>query len=148
LENSVAANIKKDANSFADRLAKRVEGAANVRRRGRHRVAFIALRPHIEVSLARGHTMKVIWEGLRDEGRVSMTYETFRTQCHRARVLEGVASPSPPPPPSVVSRAVEPRLAPARAQPAVPRPDTDPATSTEARAFQHERTPQKDEIYG
>ena len=140
----MAANIKKDVNSFVDGLAKRVEGDANARRRGRHRVAFIALRPHIEASLARGYAMKVIWEGLRDAGRISMTYETFRTQCHRARVLEGVASP----PPSVVSRAVEPRLAPVRAQPPVPRPETEPAKSTEARAFQHERVPQKDEIYG
>lgn len=140
----MGANISKDLKAFVSRVAKHVNADANARRRGRHRAAFIALRPHVEASLNGGHTMKATWETLHAEGRLSMTYETFRTHCRRARVVEAVASP----PPSVTPNANEPRTAPVRAQPAMPRPATEPARTNDARAFQHERVPQKDEIYG
>ena len=51
---------------------------------GRHRVAFIALRPLIESLLAKGHTMKSAWASLRAEKKLAMNYQTFRMYCWRA----------------------------------------------------------------
>jgi hypothetical protein len=52
----------------------------------KHRVAFIALRPAIERGRTQGYTMKAIWAGLRDEGKLSMRYETFCAHCRRASI--------------------------------------------------------------
>ena len=140
----MGANINKDLNAFVSRVAKHVSADANARRRGRHRAAFIALRPHVEASLNGGHTMKATWETLRAEGRLSMTYETFRTHCRRARVgQEAALSPA-----STASPAAESRVAPPRAPGTMPRPAEQPVKSDPRPGFQHERVPQKDEIYG
>jgi hypothetical protein len=143
-EKPMADNLSKDQKAFADLLDARAHDGAKAIR-GRHRVAFIAVRPLVEVGLARGHTIKATWEALRDTGRLSMTYESFRMHCRRARLGEDTASVPPRP----VTHADKARVAPARAAQATPpRPAEKPATTDQPRSFQHDRVPQKKEIYG
>ena len=52
--------------------------------RGRHWAAFLAVQPLVEAALARRHTMKATWSELREQGKVSMTYESFRSYCRKA----------------------------------------------------------------
>ncbi|KTD55166.1 protein TraK [Legionella sainthelensi] len=44
----------------------------------KHKVEFLAMREDISEALEKGWSITVIWETLRDEGRFTATYNTFR----------------------------------------------------------------------
>jgi hypothetical protein len=81
--------------AFLERMGKRTSesGASHS---GMHRVAFTAVQPLVEGVLARGYTMKATWDALREEKKLSMSYETFRTHCRRAGIGIRSGAISPP----------------------------------------------------
>jgi Family of unknown function (DUF5338) len=110
-----------EVTAFAEYMAKRLGESPTASRRGKHRVAFIALEPLIEGALVRGYTMKGTWAALREQGRLSMSYQAFRSHCRRA----GLPAPTSA----------------AHAQGPAP-------SSAPERGFRHERVPRKKDIYG
>lgn len=44
----------------------------------KNKVEFLALREDISEALEKGWSINIIWETLRDEGRFTATYNTFR----------------------------------------------------------------------
>ena len=76
---------KEEVAAFLERMGKRTS-ESGTSHRGMHRIAFTAVQPLIEVVLARGYTMKATWEALREEKKLSMSYETFRMHCRRAGI--------------------------------------------------------------
>jgi hypothetical protein len=80
--------------AFLERMGKRTSesGASHS---GMHRVAFAAVQPLVEGVLARGYTMKATWDALREEKKLSMSYETFRTHCRRAGIARSGATSLP-----------------------------------------------------
>jgi len=124
---------EKEIAAFVERVVKRLSDAPHAPQNGQHRAAFVALRPLVEGALARGCTMKAAWTTLRDEKKLAMSYQTFRTHCRHA----GVAS-------SAKTAGTEPSRSgtnPASSRPAVP-------ADTAQREFRHERVPRKKDIYG
>jgi hypothetical protein len=77
-------STEKELAAFIERIGERVNNSPEGSHRGKHRAAFIALRPLIEGALAHGFTMKTTWAALREEKKVSMSYQTFRMHCWRA----------------------------------------------------------------
>lgn len=63
--------------SLCDRIAQR-ESQKEKTCNSKNKVAFIALQKDIELALASGWSMKVIWETLKEEGKISFSYKTFR----------------------------------------------------------------------
>lgn len=122
---------EKETRAFVERVARRTS------QRNSYRATFVALRPLIEGALAAGYSMKTTWETLRGEGKLTMTYETFRVHCRKA----GLSGAAPEP---MRARVVAEKLpsATATSPSAVQRPDG------RTPAFRHNAAPQKDEIYG
>jgi hypothetical protein len=113
------------------------------------------VRPLIEGALQGGHTLKATWESLREEGKLSMTYESFRRYCRAMGVGSGPPASSGEhaqahqrnaADSSVVQGA---QTSPPResVQPAAPAARSSPAVNG-PRSFRHERVPRKDKIYG
>src|SRR4029078_11846192 len=84
---------EKEVAAFLERVGNRLENSTGASRSGRHRAAFIALRPLIEGALAGGYTMKDVWSTLRDEKKLSMSYQPFRMHCRRAALGLGAQAP-------------------------------------------------------
>jgi hypothetical protein len=129
-----------DSEAFLEYIGKRLSENPRASHSGKHRAAFTALRTLIEAALAQGYTMRATWSALREKKQLSMSYETFRTHCRRAGIVQAVQAasvavhprPEPPPP----------------AGPPAARPTTiGPVDATE-RGFRHERVPRKKDIYG
>jgi Family of unknown function (DUF5338) len=76
---------KEEIEAFLGHMAERASqnGASHS---GMHRVAFTAVQPLVEGVLARGYTMKATWDALREQKKLSMSYETFRAHCRRAGI--------------------------------------------------------------
>jgi Family of unknown function (DUF5338) len=87
---------EKKVAAFLERIGERLRDSPGALRSGKHRVAFTALRPFIDGALAGGYTMRTTWAALREEKRVSMSYETFRMHCRRAGIGAGSGAASPP----------------------------------------------------
>jgi hypothetical protein len=124
---------EKEVAAFVERIGKRVSESPRPRRRERNRAAFIALRQFIVGALASGYTIKTIWATLRDEKKLAMSYQTFRTHCRRAGVV-------------LKSEAAGPGLSRSGTAPAQGRPAT--SADLAPREFRHERVPRKKDIYG
>lgn len=77
---------EKEVAAFLERLNKRLSDRPGPWHSGKHRAAFTALRPIIDAALNRGCTMKATWATLREEKKLSMSYETFRAYCRRAGI--------------------------------------------------------------
>lgn len=131
---------EKEVEAFVQRIGKRLNESPRAPHGGRHRAAFIALQPFIEGALAHGYTMKTTWAALREEKKLSMSYQTFRTHCRRAGIGQPMQAPAP---------ASHPRPEPLRSASAVaPRPGPTAPADGQQRGFRHERVPRKDDIYG
>ena len=124
---------EKELAAFVERVAKRAS------LKGNHRAVFVGVRPLIEGALAAGHSMKATWEVLHADGKVTMTYETFRAHCRQAGLGRAPVQP-------VGGRARAegqsfvtsgPQMTPAQERP-----------GDRPRGFQHSRLPQKERIYG
>jgi hypothetical protein len=61
---------------FLGRLQKLARAGAPTRSGG-HRAAFAAVRELVEAAVGDGYAVKLVWKLLRQEGRVTMSYETF-----------------------------------------------------------------------
>ena len=85
----------KDIDAFLERIGKRLNESPRASHSGKHRAAFTALRPVIEATLAQGYTMMATWDSLREEKKLSMSYETFRTHCRRAGIGQAVRTAAP-----------------------------------------------------
>lgn len=129
-----------DTEAFLEYIGKRLSENPRASHSGKHRAAFTALRTLIEAALAQGYTMRATWSALREKKQLSMSYETFRTHCRRAGILQaahtaapgGHPRPEPPPP----------------AGPPAARPTIIGPANAAARGFRHERVPRKKDIYG
>lgn len=55
--------------------SKKSEQRTNVRK---NKVEFLAMRQDISEALEKGWSITIIWETLRDEGKFTATYNTFR----------------------------------------------------------------------
>jgi hypothetical protein len=131
---------EKELSAFLERMDKGLSDSPRASRRGRHRVAFIALRPIIEGALAHGYTMKATWAALRKEKKLSMSYQTFRTYCRRAGIgqhMQAAATDS-------LLRPEPPR----QASGVTARFDISAPSDAPQRGFRHERVPRKGDIYG
>lgn len=148
-------NTDKEIAAFVDRMSKRLNDSPKASRRGRHRAAFIAVRPLIEGALGRGHTLKATWEALREEGKLSMTYESFRRYCRAMGLGRGTLPMSS----AGHAQAREAGLGRvAAAPPPQPWPPADsvrggvsaaqPSAANNAQGFRHERVPRTGKIYG
>jgi hypothetical protein len=123
----------KEVAAFVERVVKRLSDAPHAPQNGRHRAAFVALRPLIAGALASGCTIKAAWATLRDEKKLAMTYQTFRTYCRRAGLASKAEAAGTEPSRSGTNSA--------QSRPAVP-------ADMAERAFRHERVPRKKDIYG
>lgn len=123
-------STEKEMMAFVERVASRAS------LRNSYRATFVALRPLVEGALAAGYSMKTVWETLCAEGKLTMTYETFRIHCRKAGL--GRAAQVPP---SVRVQADKPSRA------AVTPPSAMQRADQQTPAFRHNAMPQKDEIY-
>jgi hypothetical protein len=129
-----------DTEAFLEYIGKRLSENPRASHSGKHRAAFTALRTLIEAALAQGYTMRATWSALREKKQLSMSYETFRTHCRRAGIVQAlpaatsVMQPRPDPPPL--------------AHPSAARPTTTGPAHAAERGFRHERVPRKKDIYG
>ena len=118
--------------AFVARLAARLKDTPGASLSRHHRATFLAVCPLVEGALASGYTMKATWEALRAEGSISMTYETFRSHCRRRGLgrdgRKRARDREPAPAPDVVVRP-------------------QAASADRSLGFQHERVPQRNEIY-
>jgi hypothetical protein len=130
---------QEDVDAFVERMEQRLSEGARGSAGGRHRAAFIALRPLIEGALGRGYSMRATWAALVDDKRVSMSYQAFRLHCRRAGIGRRTQHPKPLPAPTAPQRPT----GFAGAQ-----PSAGVGGEPKARGFQHHRVPRKDEIYG
>jgi hypothetical protein len=132
---------QKDIDAFLERIGKRLSERPRASHSGKHRAAFTALRPLIEATLAQGYTMMATWEALREENELSMSYETFRTHCRRAGIMQVTQTAAAP--------ATHPRQEPPLpTATAAVRAGTASHTDVTERGFRHERVPRKKDIYG
>ena len=130
----------KEVEAFVQRIGERLNENSQAPHGGKHRAAFIALRRFIDGALANGYTMKATWAALRDEKKLSMSYQTFRMHCQRAGIGQGVA---------VTAVGSGNRSEPARAPDAgAARSGSGGAANALERGFRHERMPRKRDIYG
>ncbi len=78
--------LLKDQHKMAKALSKRI--AARMKKsdaglKKSSRTIFLALRDEIEAALNDGWTVKVVWETLRDEGKVAFSYQAFNGYVNR-----------------------------------------------------------------
>ena len=66
------------AKKLSERIAERTE-RKTPSRHGKNRAAFLALRDDVKEAIDDGWPIKEIWDTLCEEGKVSFSYETFRT---------------------------------------------------------------------
>lgn len=79
---------KEEVAAFLERMSKRAS-ESGTSHNGKHRAAFIALRPFIDGALTHGYTIKATWAALREERRLSMSYQAYRLHCRRAGIGPG-----------------------------------------------------------
>lgn len=89
-------SAERELAAFLKRIGERLADSPGGSHSGRHRAAFIALRPLVEGALASGFTMKATWAALREEKKISMSYQTFRMHCWRAGIGGRSGAVSPP----------------------------------------------------
>jgi hypothetical protein len=68
--------MAKPTPSLSDRIAARM-AEKKPAQGGQNRAAFLALRDEIRAAMEDGWSVKVIWETLRDEGKISFSYPAF-----------------------------------------------------------------------
>jgi hypothetical protein len=129
---------------FIARVGEHLKHQAKASLTSKHRAAFLALRPLVQAALASGYTMKSTWATLHADGKISMTYETFRLHCRRAGLGRGLRE---------IKRAHrrDQREERALSGKGGPPRESDPLQERSHEgtpAFHHERIPRKNQIYG
>jgi hypothetical protein len=70
------------AKTLSERIADRIS-KKNPTRADQNRATFISLRREVKASLEDGWPVKTIWETLKDEGKVTFSYQAFRGYVNR-----------------------------------------------------------------
>jgi hypothetical protein len=137
-------DVDTEVAAFIARVVEHLKHQAKASLTSKHRAAFLALRPLVQGALASDLTMKAIWATLRADGRISMTYETFRLHCRRAglgrtpREIERVHQRN-----QGGERALSTQGGPPRGSEALQERSYESPPG-----FRHERIPRKKQIYG
>lgn len=111
------------ARNITDALAEWVAKQQTPRRQDAQAVAFLAVRADVVTALEAGYSVKTVWAFLKDEGRITSSYEAFRRHVQR-HIRSGQkggtkgrqAAPSP------ADASPSPAPAPAQTKPAEPKP--------------------------
>lgn len=102
------------ARNITEALAEWVAKQQTPRRQDAQAVAFLAVRADVVTALEAGYSVKTVWAFLKDEGRITSSYEAFRRHVQRhirssqkggtvakqAAPSPADASPSPAPAPA------------------------------------------------
>lgn len=83
------------AKSLSERIAQRVN-AKQPSRTGKNRASFLAVRDDVRMALDDGWPVKVIWDTLRDEGKIEFGYDAFIGYVNRL-IRNAETSPAKPP---------------------------------------------------
>ena len=78
--------LLKDEHKMAKTLSKRIAARMKKNDAGlkkSNRTIFLALRDQIEEALNDGWTVKVVWETLKEEGKVAFSYQAFNGYVNR-----------------------------------------------------------------
>ena len=126
MSTEAAKKENRDVADFIARLQQRMTTDPQAPRRARYRAAFLAVRGQAEAGLRLGFTVKDVWQQLHDDGKVAMTYQTFRTHCRQAGLAPATGAGTRPGGPSGAA-------------------DSSPRSST--RSFVHSATPDKKNLY-
>lgn len=95
------------AKSLSERIADRVrKAAASKTATEKNLAAFLAVRDDVRTALDDGWTVKLVWSTLRDEGKITVSYEAFRGYVNRLIVRPpaaavGTSAPTGAPTPSM-----------------------------------------------
>lgn len=81
--------------SLSERIAQRVS-ARQPSRTGKNRASFLAVRDDVRQALDDGWPVKVIWDTLRDEGKIEFGYDAFIGYVNRL-IRNTEMSPAKPP---------------------------------------------------
>lgn len=71
------------ARNIIDALAEWVAKQEKTRRQDAQAVAFLAIRSDVVTALEAGYSIKTVWAFLKDEGRITSSYEAFRRHVQR-----------------------------------------------------------------
>lgn len=135
-------DVDAEVAAFIARVGEHLKHQAKASLTSKHRAAFLALRPIVQGALASGYTMKATWATLRADGKMSMTYETFRLHCGRAGLGRA---------PREIKRVHHRDQREERALSGKGGPPRDPLQGRSYEgtpAFHHERIPRKNQICG
>jgi hypothetical protein len=69
--------------NITDALAEWVAKQQTPRRQDAQVVAFLAVRADVATALEAGYSVKTVWAFLKDEGRITSSYEAFRRHVQR-----------------------------------------------------------------
>ena len=83
------------AKSLSERIAQRVS-TRQPSRTGKNRASFLAVRDDVKKALDDGWPVKVIWDTLRDEGKIEFGYDAFIGYVNRL-IRNAETSPAKPP---------------------------------------------------
>ena len=127
--------------SLAEDLAEWVKKREATRpRQDKNVVAFLALKGHVQDSIAAGYSLLTIWEHLHDKGRISYRYETFLRHVRRhIKSRPPVVDGQPPSQPALPSPSAVEKTAASRPQ------QPKPAQSVPA-GFKFDSQPNKEDL--
>lgn len=106
------------ARNITDALAEWVAKQQTPRRQDAKAVAFLAVRADVVTALEAGYSVKTVWAFLKDEGRITSSYEAFRRHVQR-HIRSGqkagtMAKQAAPPSPADASPSPAPAPAPTK----------------------------------
>lgn len=70
--------------SLSERIAERVNGVSKQSAIPRNRAAFMAVKDEVRQALQDGWSQKLIWETLKEEGKIPFEYQTFLRMIKKA----------------------------------------------------------------
>jgi len=123
------------AKSLSDRIAFRAS-TKNPSQAGKNRAAFLAVRDDVRHAMSDGWPVKLIWETLREEGKITFSYDAFNGYVNRLIRGTETTEPSSANPPSAKSVKTD-----TRAQKTAPKP-VQPIGG-----FHFNPTPNKEELF-
>lgn len=107
------------ARDITEALAAWVAKQQTPRRQDAKAVAFLAVRADVVTALEAGYSVKTVWAFLKDEGRITSSYEAFRRHVQRHIRSDGTKGKGKQATPAPVDASPAPTSAPAQTKPAV-----------------------------
>jgi len=129
------------AKSLSERIAQRVS-TRQPSRTGKNRASFLAVRDDVKKALNDGWPVKVIWDTLRDEGKIEFGYDAFIGYVNR--LIRNVESPPPAKSPADKVKADKPAPK-AKAKPDAPQ-EPKARAPTGIASFNFNPVPNKEEL--